>query len=226
MTDLVPNEQKKIRIARRIAHEFMSQHRRMFINLGVGTPTLVANYIRDEIIFLQAENGMLGVGPRATGDQVDPLLINAGREPVTETPGCCYFDSATSFGMIRGGHIDATVIGAFEVDETGNIANWIIPNGRQLGVGGAMDLVAGARQVVVAMPHTSSNGKPKLVRTCSLPVTGYHEADLVVTELGVFRFRDRRMVLTEIAPEIDVEGLKTVTEADFEVDTGLRPMQV
>jgi len=226
MNERVPQAQVKTRIARRIAQEFMSQQRRMFINLGVGTPTLVANYIQGGRIYLQAENGMLGVGPRATGNQVDPKLINAGREPVTETPGCCYFDSATSFGMIRGGHIDATVIGAFEVDETGSIANWIIPNGRQLGVGGAMDLVAGARQVVVALPHTASDGKPKLVRACTLPVTGYHEADLVVTELAVFRFRERRMVLCEIAPEIDLEGLKAVTEARFEVDPGLKPMPV
>ena len=226
MTDLVPKEQAKTRIARWIAQEFMSQQRRLFINLGVGTPTLVANYIRSDKIFLQAENGMLGVGPRAPSGQVDPLLINAGREPVTETPGCCYFDSATSFGMIRGGHIDATVIGAFEVDETGSIANWIIPNGRQMGVGGAMDLVAGARQVVVAMPHCSGSGKPKLVRACTLPVTGFNEADLVVTELAVFRFYETRMVLTEMAPEIDLDGLKAITEARFQVDPQLRTMAV
>jgi 3-oxoacid CoA-transferase B subunit len=158
------------------------------------------------------------------GDAVDRRLINAGREPVTETPGCSYFDSATSFGMIRGGHIDATVIGAFEVDEEGSIANWIIPNGRQLGVGGAMDLVAGARQVVVAMPHTASDGSPKLVRRCSLPVTGYHEADLVVTELGVFRFLEDGMVLTEIAPEIDLEGLRGLTEAHFTTAPDLKSM--
>lgn len=226
MIELVPKEQAKKRIARRIAEEFMSQKKRMFINLGVGTPTLVADFICSDRIFLQTENGMLGVGPKAQREQVDPMLINAGREPVMETPGCCYFDSAASFGMIRGAHIDATVIGAFEVDEAGNIANWIIPNGRQLGVGGAMDLVTGARQVVVALPHTSGSGKPKLVRECTLPVTGYHEADLVVTELAVFRFRDRLMVLTEIAPEIDLHDLKALTEARFEVDPGLRTMSV
>ncbi len=226
MTILVPKAQVKIRIARRIAQEFMAQGRRMFINLGVGTPTLVANYITGNHIFLQAENGMLGVGPKAEGEAVDLKLINAGREPVTETAGCCYFDSATSFGMIRGGHIDATVIGAFEVDETGNLANWIIPNGRQLGVGGAMDLVAGARQVVVALPHTSSNGQPKLVRECTLPITGCHEADLVVTELAVFRFREGQMVLEELAPEIDLEGLRALTPARFTVDDHLKPMSV
>ena len=226
MTDLVPATEVKTRIARRIAQEFVAQGRKMIINLGVGTPTLVANYITSGRIFLQAENGMLGVGPKAEGDRIDPKLINAGREPVTETPGCCYFDSAASFGMIRGGHIDATVIGAFEVDETGSIANWIIPNGRQLGVGGAMDLVAGARQVVVALPHTSSKGQPKLVRKCTLPVTGYHEADLVVTELAVFRFRERQMVLEELAPEIDLEGLRARTAARFTVAENLKPMPV
>ena len=226
MTELVPQADVKTRIARRIAREFVDQKRRMIINLGVGTPTLVADYITGDRIFLQAENGMLGVGPKAQDDARDPKLINAGREPVTETPGCCYFDSAASFGMIRGGHIDATVIGAFEVDETGSIANWIIPNGRQLGVGGAMDLVAGARQVVIALPHTSSKGQPKLVRQCTLPVTGYHEADLVVTELAVFRFREGRMVLEEIAAEVDLEGLRALTDAHFIVADTLRPMPV
>lgn len=226
MTDLVPKEEVKTRIARRIAQEFMAQDRRLVINLGVGTPTLVASFVTGGRIFIQAENGMLGVGPKAEGDRVDRRLINAGREPVTETPGCCYFDSATSFGMIRGGHIDATVIGAFEVDEEGSIANWIIPNGRQLGVGGAMDLVCGARQVVVAMPHTSSSGAPRLVARCTLPVTGFREADLVVTELAVFRFREGRMVLEELAPEIDLAGLKALTAARFEVSPDLAPMPV
>jgi 3-oxoacid CoA-transferase B subunit len=226
MTALVPKEEIKTRIARRIAREFIAQKRRMVINLGVGTPTLVADYIPRGRICIQAENGMLGVGPKAVGDQMDRRLINAGREPVTETPGCCYFDSAISFGMIRGGHIDATVIGAFEVDEGGSIANWIIPNGRQLGVGGAMDLVTGARQVIVAMPHTSGDGAPRLVERCSLPVTGFHEADLVVTELAVFRFREGRMWLEELAPEIDLEGLRAITAARFEVSPDLVPMPV
>lgn len=224
MTTPVAKADIKVRIARRIAAEFSARKGPLFINLGVGTPTMVADYIQGDHVFLQAENGMLGVGPKAVGDAVDRRLINAGREPVTETPGCSYFNSAASFGMIRGGHIDATVIGAFEVDEEGSIANWIIPNGRQLGVGGAMDLVAGARQVVVAMPHTASDGSPKLVRRCSLPVTGYHEADLVVTELGVFRFPEGRMVLTEIAPEIDLEGLRALTAARFTAAPDLKPM--
>ncbi|HSO20725.1 MAG TPA: CoA-transferase, partial [Desulfosarcina sp.] len=188
MTGVIPEEEIKSRIARRIAREFMAQDRPLVINLGVGIPTQVASFLKSDRIFIQAENGLLGVGPLATADSIDRQLINAGRQPVTETPGCCYFDSATSFGMIRGGHIDATVIGAFEVDQTGNIANWIMPGGKQLGVGGAMDLVSGVRQVVVASQPTARGGKPKLVRECRLPVTGYHEADLVVTELALFRF--------------------------------------
>lgn len=226
MNELVPKEQIKFRIARRIAREFMSWNRTLVINLGVGTPTLVADYISSPRIFIQAENGMLGVGPKARDAAADPCIINAGREIVTQTPGCCYFDSATSFGMIRGGHIDATVIGAFEVDETGSIANWIIPNGRQLGVGGAMDLVTGARQVIVALRHTGSDGSPKLVRSCSLPITGFNEADMVVTELAVFRFEQARMILTEIAPEIDLEGLRAMTGARFAVSPQLALMPV
>jgi 3-oxoacid CoA-transferase B subunit len=226
MSGLVAKEEIKFRIARRIAREFMGWNRTLVINLGVGTPTLVADYISSPRIFIQAENGMLGVGPKAKGPDADPCIINAGREIVTQTPGSCYFDSATSFGMIRGGHIDATVIGAFEVDEGGSIANWIIPNGRQLGVGGAMDLVTGARQVIVALRHTGGDGSPKLVRSCSLPITGFHEADMVVTELAVFRFKNGRMILTELAPEIDLAGLRAVTAARFEVDPQLAAMPV
>jgi 3-oxoacid CoA-transferase B subunit len=164
------------------------------------------------------------VGPLAQGDKIDRQLINAGRQPVTETPGCSYFDSATSFGMIRGGHVDATVIGAFEVDEEGNISNWIIPNGKQLGVGGAMDLVTGAKQVIVGMQHTTKDGTAKLVKRCRLPVTGFGEVDLVITELGVFAFEARRLVLKEIAPEVSLEALAALTEARFEVSRWLQPM--
>jgi len=224
MSNLVPKEQIRSRIAKRIADEFMSQSRTMIINLGVGIPTLVADYIQSDQIFFQAENGMLGVGPKAEGEAIDRRLINAGRDPVTETPGCSYFDSATSFGMIRGGHVDATVIGAFEVDQLGSIANWIIPNGRQLGVGGAMDLVSGARQVVVAMRHTDSKGRSKLVSSCQLPVTGVQEVDLVVTELAVFRFVEGVMILEEIAPEVDQQTLLDMTEANFQISPTLKTM--
>ena len=224
MTLPISEDEAKVRIAKRIARHFLEHGRKLIINLGVGIPTMVANYIRGGNIFIQAENGILGVGPLAEGDKIDRQLINAGRQPVTETPGCSYFDSATSFGMIRGGHVDATVIGAFEVDEEGNISNWVIPNGKQLGVGGAMDLVTGAKQVIVGMQHTTKDGKSKLVKRCRLPVTGFGEVDLVVTELGVFAFDARRLVLKEIAPEISLEALTAITEARFQVSPGLQPM--
>lgn len=224
MVPLVSEEKAKVRIARRIAEEFAGAGHGLVINLGVGIPTLVANYIQKADVFIQAENGILGVGPLAVGERIDRQLINAGRQPVTETPGCSYFDSAASFGMIRGGHVDATVIGAFQVDQDGNIANWIIPNGKQLGVGGAMDLITGARQVIIGMQHTTRDGKPKLVKRCTLPVTGFAEADLVVTELGLFAFEDGKLILREIAPEVTVEALTALTEAAFIIAPGLKTM--
>ena len=224
MVLLVPDSEARVRIARRIAGEFAAQGRKLVINLGVGIPTMVANYIQGSNIFIQAENGMLGVGRLAAEDRIDRQLINAGRQPVTETPGCSYFDSATSFGMIRGGYVDATVIGAFEVDQEGNIANWINPAGKQLGVGGAMDLVTGAKQVIVGMQHNTRDGKAKLVRRCSMPITGYSEVDMVVTELGVFYFRGGRLVLEEIAPEVSLETLTALTEADFVVSKDLKAL--
>ena len=223
---LFDEETAKKRIAQRIAREFseMSKEKDLFVNLGVGIPTMVADHIESKKVFLQAENGMLGVGPAACEGECDPLLINAGRINITETPGCSYFDSSTSFGMIRGGHVDATVIGAFEVDQEGNVANWIIPNGKQLGVGGAMDLVVGANKVYVAMQHVSKRGKEKLVRECSLPITGHGEVDVVVTEYALFRFKNGKMILEEIAPEITIEELKAVTEAEFDIQEPLRPL--
>jgi 3-oxoacid CoA-transferase B subunit len=223
MAPNIPENEAKERIARRIAREFDEQGRRLVINLGVGIPTMVANYIRSKEIFIQAENGILGVGPLAAGDQIDRQLINAGRQPITETPGCSYFDSSTSFGMIRGGQVDATVIGAFEVDQQGNISNWIIPNGKQLGVGGAMDLVTGARQVIVGMQHLNK-GKSKLVKRCTLPITGFAQTDMVVTELGVFRFEKGRLVLKEISPEVTVDELISITLAEFHVSENLAAM--
>ena len=210
----------KERIASVIARHFdkKAQDGRLFINLGVGIPTMVADHVTNPHIYIQAENGMLGVGCAAPEGQMDHDLINAGRTCVTETPGCSYLDSAASFGMIRGGHVDATVIGAFEVDQKANIANWIIPNGKQLGVGGAMDLVTGAREVVIAMQHTSKNGKSKLVKQCTLPITGIGEADMVVTEYAVFVFDKGRLILREIAPEITLDELRAITDADFDVD--------
>lgn len=193
------------------------------LNLGVGIPTQVSNYVRNENIFIQAENGMMGVGPIAAGKEIHPQLINAGRQSVKETPGCSYMDSSTSFGLIRGGHVNATVLGAFQVDQEANIANWIIPNGKQLGVGGAMDLVVGANTVIVAMTHTSK-GKAKLIKKCNLPITGIHEVDIVVTELGVFFFQNGSITLKKIAPGIDLSQLKQRTELEFIVSDDLQIM--
>jgi len=222
MTEL-SKEEVTARIARNIAALFNGASDIFVINLGVGIPTEVANYVTNENVFIQAENGMLGVGPIAVGDEIHPQLINAGRQPVKETPGCAYMDSSASFGMIRGGHVDATVLGAFEVDQEANVSNWIIPNGKQLGVGGAMDLVAGANKVVIAMTHTSK-GKPKLIKKCTLPITGVGEMDVVVTEMGVFFFEKGRVGLKKIAPEIDLDYLKTITELDLSVDPKLEIM--
>lgn len=223
---IMSEEKAKERIAKRIARYFEEEasHKSLYINLGVGIPTAVANYINNPRVFIQAENGMLGVGPTASEDKKDTDLINAGRVPVTETPGCAFLDSAIAFGMIRGGHIDATVIGAFEVDEKGDLANWIIPNGKQLGVGGAMDLVSGAKTVIIAMQHTTKNGQPKIVKKCSLPITGIGEADMIVTEYGLFRYEEGKLVLKEIAPEITVEVLSCITEAEFKVSADLNIM--
>lgn len=211
------------RIAKNIAALFDDAKDITVLNLGVGIPTQVANYINNDNVFIQAENGMLGVGPIAAGDEIHPQLINAGRQPVKQTPGCSFFDSSASFGMIRGGHIDATVLGAFEVDQDGNVANWIIPNGKMLGVGGAMDLVVGAKKVIIAMMHTSK-GAPKLLKKCTLPVTGYGEVDVVVTELAMFFFANGKIVLKAIAPEVDVDFVKSVTEFSFEVSGELKKM--
>ncbi len=217
----ISKEEAKNRIAKRIAQEFNVTKDIVFINLGVGIPTMVANYINNENVFIQAENGILGVGPLAEGDDIDFQLINAGRQPVTERKGCSYFDSSVSFGMIRGGHIDVTVIGAFEVDGEGNIANWIIPNGKQLGVGGAMDLVSGAGKVIIAMQHNGKDGKRKIKKSCTLPITGFQEADMVVTEWAVFSLYQGRLVLQEIASDITLDELKSRTEAEFKISDNL-----
>ncbi|MBQ8091907.1 MAG: 3-oxoacid CoA-transferase subunit B [Pyramidobacter sp.] len=218
----------KVRIAKRVAAEFveMAKEKPLYVNLGVGIPTMVGDYVGDSKIYLMAENGMLGVGPAAKPEEEDPERINASRTKVLETNGCSYFDSATAFGMIRGGHVDATVLGAFEVSQDGDIANWIIPNGKQMGVGGAMDLVAGARLVYVAMQHVSKKGAPKLIEKCKLPLTAIGEVDVIVTEYALFRFKNRKMILEEIAPEITLEELKSVTPANYEVSPDLKVMKV
>lgn len=225
---MLEENEAKVRIAKRIAREFseMAAEHPLYVNLGVGIPTMVADHISGGDVYLMAENGMLGVGPAASSEQADPERINAGRAKVLETEGCSYMDSATAFGMIRGGHIDATVIGAFEVSQHGDVANWIIPNGKQMGVGGAMDLVAGARLVYIAMQHLSKKGKAKLIEKCTLPITAFGEADAVVTEYALFRFKDKKMVLEEIAPEITLEELKEATPAEYSVSENLKIMQI
>ncbi|HBR07565.1 MAG TPA: succinyl-CoA--3-ketoacid-CoA transferase [Clostridiales bacterium] len=216
-------EEKQERIAKNVARIIDEDTSLTFINLGVGIPTMVSNYVSRSDIYLMAENGMLGVGPIATGDDINPDLINAGRQPVLETKGCSYMDSAEGFGMIRGGHIDATVLGALEVDQNADVANWIVPSGKQLGVGGAMDLVGGARKVIIAMTHTSKTG-PKLVKRCSLPLTAKSSASIVVTEYAVFFFENGKVTLKKIASDITTEELARITDIEYVVSEQLGTM--
>jgi len=190
-----------------------------YVNLGIGIPTLVANYIDPEIdVTLQSENGMLGMGPFPYEDEVDPDLINAGKQTITELRRTSYFSSADSFGMIRGGHIDLSILGAMEVSKTGDLANWMIPGKMVKGMGGAMDLVAGVKRVVVVMDHASKSGAPKLLHECSLPLTGQKVVDLVITNLGVFTIDpENGMSLIELAPDVTIDMVKELTEADFSV---------
>ena len=201
-------------IAKRIAQELRSG---MLVNLGIGIPTLVANYVPEGIsVFFQSENGLIGTGPIPEEGMAHPTLTDAGGRPVSALPGASTFDSATSFGLIRGGHLDMTVLGGLQVDEKGRLANWMIPGKMVPGMGGAMDLVSGAKRVVVAMQHTAK-GRPKIVKECSLPLTSLRQVDLVVTELAVIAFPGNRATLLETAPGVTAKDVVASTEAELVV---------
>mgnify|MGYP000941740683 FL=1 len=208
-------------IARRCAKELKDG---FVVNLGIGLPTLIPNYLPEGVkVVLQSENGLLGLGPTPEEGKENKYLVNAGGGYISVVPGGSIFDSSTSFGIIRGGHVDVTILGAMQVDEQGNLANWILPGGKTIGMGGAMDLLVGAKEVILAMEHTAK-GKPKILKRCTLPLTAPHEVDMIVTEMGVMKITPDGIVLSEINPEFTVDQVQQNTEATLIISSDLKPM--
>ena len=208
-------------IARRCAKELKDG---FVVNLGIGLPTLIPNYLPEGVkVVLQSENGLLGLGPTPEEGKENKYLVNAGGGYISVVPGGSIFDSSTSFGIIRGGHVDVTILGAMQVDEQGNLANWILHGGKTIGMGGAMDLLVGAKEVILAMEHTAK-GKPKILKRCTLPLTAPHEVDMIVTEMGVMKITPDGIVLSEINPEFTVDQVQQNTEATLIIPSDIKPM--